>query len=114
VKLVSYRYVILLTVLTLLTSLALASLGKAATPAAPQFLIKDFMFTPMSVTVKAGDTVTWANKDDEPHTVVSDSGLFRSGALDTDETFSFKFDKPGTYHFLCSIHPRMVGTIVVE
>jgi len=76
--------------------------------------MKDFMFTPMSVTVKAGDTVIWANKDDEPHTVVSDNGLFRSAALDTDETFSFKFDKPGTYHFTCSIHPRMVGTIVVE
>jgi plastocyanin len=100
--------------LTVLGSLALASLGRAAPPAAPQFLMKDFMFTPMSVTVKAGDTVTWANQDDEPHTVVSDTGLFRSAALDTDETFSFKFDKPGTYHFTCSIHPRMVGTIVVE
>jgi hypothetical protein len=55
-----------------------------------------------------------ANKDDEPHNVVSDTGLFRSGAVDTDETFSFKFDKPGTYHFTCSIHPRMVETIIVE
>lgn len=52
--------------------------------------------------------------DDEPHTVVSDTGLFRSGALDTKESFSFKFDKPGTYHFTCSIHPAMVGTIVVQ
>jgi plastocyanin len=100
--------------LTVLGSLAIGSLGHAAPPTAPQFLMKDFMFTPMSVTVKAGDTVTWANKDDEPHTVVSDTGLFRSAALDTDETYSFKFDKPGTYHFTCSIHPRMVGTIVVE
>ena len=113
-KTANHRYILLLIALTVLASLALASLGKAATPAAPQFLIKDFMFTPMSVTVKAGDTVTWTNKDDEPHTVVSDNGLFRSAALDTDETFSFKFDKPGTYHFACSIHPRMVGTIVVE
>jgi plastocyanin len=79
-----------------------------------QVLIKDFMFMPMSVTVKAGATVTWANKDEEPHTVVSDSGLFRSGAVDTGETFSFKFEHPGTYHFTCTIHPRMVGTIVVE
>ena len=46
--------------------------------------------------------------------MVSDTGLFRSGAVDTDETFSFKFDKPGTYHFTCSIHPRMVETIIVE
>jgi plastocyanin len=113
VKVASYRHMLVLLGLTALGSFALASLGRAA-PAAPQFLMKDFMFTPMSVTVKAGDTVTWANKDDEPHTVVSDTGLFRSAALDTDETFSFKFDKPGTYHFTCSIHPRMVGTIVVE
>jgi plastocyanin len=54
------------------------------------------------------------NRDEEPHTVTSDTGLFRSGALDTNDTFVFKFDKPGTYHFLCSIHPQMVGTIVVE
>jgi plastocyanin len=46
--------------------------------------------------------------------VVSNDGLFRSGALDTHETFSFRFDKPGTYHFARSIHPQMVGTVVVE
>jgi plastocyanin len=76
--------------------------------------VKDFMFTPTTLTVNAGAEVSWVNKDDEPHTVVSDTGLFRSGALDTDESFSFKFDKPGTYHFTCSIHPRMVGTIIVK
>ena len=79
-----------------------------------QIVIKDFMFAPMDVKIKAGSKVTWVNKDDEPHNVVSDSGLFRSSALDTDENFSFKFDKPGTYRFVCSIHPRMVGTITVE
>ncbi len=88
--------------------------AKAGSPASSQIVIKDFMFTPMSLTVKAGSSVTWTNKDDEPHSVVSDTGLFRSGAVDTDEIFSFKFDKPGTYHFTCSIHPRMVGTIIVE
>ncbi len=77
-------------------------------------MAKDFMFAPTSLEVAAGSTVTWTNKDDEPHSVVSDSGLFRSGALDTNETFSFRFDKPGTYHYACSIHPRMVGTIVVR
>jgi len=76
--------------------------------------VKDFMFMPTTLTVNAGDKVTWVNKDDEPHTVVSDTGMFRSSAMDTDESFSFKFDKPGTYHFTCSIHPRMVGTIVVK
>jgi plastocyanin len=76
--------------------------------------VKDFMFMPTTLTVNAGTEVSWVNKDDEPHTVVSDAGLFRSGALDTNESFSFKFDKPGTYHFTCSIHPRMVGTIIVK
>jgi plastocyanin len=64
--------------------------------------------------VKVGSTVTWTNLDDEPHTVFSDAGLFRSSALDTKDSFSYKFDKAGTYHYLCTIHPRMVGTIVVE
>jgi plastocyanin len=77
-------------------------------------MAKDFMFAPTSLTVPAGSTVTWTNRDEEPHTVVSDIGLFRSGAMDTNESFSFKFDKPGTYHYACSIHPRMVGTILVQ
>jgi plastocyanin len=72
------------------------------------------MFAPVTLTVKAGTVVTWLNKDEEPHTIFSDAGLFRSGAVDTDGTFEFKFEKPGTYHYLCTIHPRMVGTIVVE
>jgi len=62
--------------------------------------------------VKAGSTVTWTNMDEEPHTVVS--GQFRSNALDTKDSFSFKFDKPGTYSFVCTIHPQMVGTIIVQ
>jgi plastocyanin len=91
-----------------------SSIAAAAETEAPQVMVKDFMFTPVSLTVKAGSTVTWVNMDDEPHTVVSNTQLFRSGALDTKETFSFKFSEPGTYHFACSIHPRMVGTIVVQ
>jgi plastocyanin len=79
-----------------------------------QISASNFMFSPMSMTVSAGATVTWTNMDDEPHTVVSDTGLYRSGAMDTNESFSFRFDKPGTYHYTCSIHPRMVGTIVVQ
>ncbi|MBV8340838.1 MAG: cupredoxin family copper-binding protein [Gammaproteobacteria bacterium] len=82
---------------------------------APAIVIaRQFMFAPVSIDVPVGSTVTWTNKDDEPHTVVSDAGLFRSAALDTNESFSFRFDKPGTYRYACSIHPRMVGTIVVR
>jgi len=81
---------------------------------ATKILVKDFTFSPTLMTVKAGYTVTWTNKDDEPHNVTSDTGLFRSGGMDTNDSFSFKFDKPGTYHITCSIHPRMVGTVVVQ
>jgi plastocyanin len=75
-------------------------------------LIKDFSLAPL--TINAGTTVTWVNMDDEPHTVASDAGLFRSGALDTNESFSYRFDKPGTYRIFCTIHPRMVATITVK
>src|SRR5579864_4933353 len=98
-----------------LTAAAMAATWAVAGAAAPTSIeVKDFMFMPTTLIVNAGAEVSWVNKDDEPHTVVSDTGLFRSGALDTDESFSFKFDKPGTYHFTCSIHPRMVGTIIVK
>jgi plastocyanin len=88
-----------------------AAAGSAATI---RINVKEFMFAPLELTVKAGSTVTWTNMDQEPHTVVSDSGLFRSGALDTNESFSYRFESPGTYRYLCTIHPRMMGTVVVE
>jgi plastocyanin len=94
---------------------AMAMMCSVSEGAVPNSIeVKDFMFMPTTLTVTAGDKVTWVNRDDEPHTVVSDTGMFRSSAMDTGESFSFKFDKPGTYHFTCSIHPRMVGTIVVK
>jgi plastocyanin len=77
-------------------------------------MIKDFMFSPMQLTTRVGADVIWVNEDDEPHTVVSDSGLFRSAALDTGKEYTFRFDKPGTYHVFCSMHPQMTATIVVE
>jgi plastocyanin len=76
--------------------------------------IKSFMFMPMSVKITAGSTVTWKNLDEEPHTVTSDIGLFRSGGIDGGGSFAFKFAKPGTYKYNCSIHPQMVGTITVK
>lgn len=98
-----------------LMGLAGGSPAAAGSPATVTVVVaKEFMFAPASLTVEAGSTVTWTNQDDEPHTVVSDSGLFRSGALDTKESFSFRFDQPGTYHYACSIHPRMIGTVVVR
>ncbi len=85
-----------------------------APPAGPSILIKDFMFMPMEFKTRVGVPVTWVNRDDEPHTVVSDTGLFRSGALDTGMSYSFSFDKPGTYRVVCSIHPQMHATVIVE
>jgi amicyanin len=76
--------------------------------------IDDFAFSPPSLTVKAGITVTWRNKDDIPHTVASSTRLFKSGALDTDDSYSFTFNEPGTYQYFCSLHPHMTGKIVVE
>jgi plastocyanin len=95
-------------------SLAVAGCGAVHAAEPIKIGVKGFMFNPVTVTVPAGSQVTWVNLDDEPHTVASDTGLFRSGGLDTNETFSFKFDKPGTYHYTCSIHPKMVGTVVVQ
>jgi plastocyanin len=76
--------------------------------------IKSFMFMPMSVKITAGSTVTWKNLDEEPHTVTSDIGLFRSGGIDGGGSYSFKFAKPGVYKYTCSIHPQMIGTITVQ
>jgi len=109
-----YRTLFTVAAAAVLWLLAAGQPASAAPQDSAQIVIKEFMFAPNTLTIKAGSTVTWTNKDDEPHSVVSDTGLFRSGAKDTDETFSFRFDKPGTYHFTCSIHPKMVGTIIVE
>jgi plastocyanin len=109
-----FRQSLMLVSLTLLWGGAMSIPSAAQTPDQTQIVIKDFMFMPNPLTVKAGSTVTWVNMDDEPHTVVSNTKMYRSGALDTKESFSFKFVEPGTYHFTCSIHPRMVGIIIVQ
>jgi plastocyanin len=90
--------------------------GIAQTMERGAVVIDNFAFGPNGLTVKRGTTVTWTNKDDEPHTVVSadDHPLFKSAALDTDDSFTFTFDKAGTYKYFCSIHPRMQGTITVQ
>jgi plastocyanin len=76
--------------------------------------IDNFSFGPAQLTVPVGTTVTWTNRDDIPHTVVSDEKLFKSNALDTDEKFSYTFAKPGTYPYFCSLHPKMTGKVVVQ
>jgi plastocyanin len=92
-------------------------LAQAQAPAAQAAAISidNFTFNPQSLTVKAGTTVTWTNKDDIPHGIGSANNAFkRSEALDTDNSFSFTFTTPGTYQYFCYIHPHMTGTVVVE
>jgi len=77
--------------------------------------IDNFTFTPPTLTVKAGTTVTWTNKDDIPHAIASATNAFtKSKALDTGDTYAFTFTTPGTYKYFCYLHPRMIGSIVVE
>jgi plastocyanin len=87
--------------------------AKSAGPAA-DVKIDNFSFTPQTITVAPGTTVTWTNRDDIPHTVVSSEGIFKSKVRDTDEKFSYTFTKAGTYGYFCSVHPKMTGTVVVQ
>jgi plastocyanin len=86
----------------------------AAAPATANAKIDNFSFGPGTLTVSVGTTVTWTNRDDIPHTVVSTEGAFKSKVLDTDEKFSFTFSKAGSYPYFCSIHPKMTGKVVVQ
>lgn len=77
--------------------------------------IKDFAFNPQTLTVKSGEKVTWINRDEEPHTIVSVEKQFKkSTALDTDQEFTITAGAPGTYSYFCSVHPKMTGIIIVE
>jgi len=80
----------------------------------PEIKVDNFTFSPETLTVPANSTVIWTNKDDVPHVIASTDGLFRSKGLDTDDHYSFKFTKPGTYNYFCAIHPKMTGKIVVQ
>ena len=95
-------------------AIAVVALAASAQAADVTVKIANFTFTPKQLTVKAGDTVTWVNEDDIPHTVMSKTKLFRSKPLDTDNKFSFTFATQGTFDYFCSLHPMMTGSIVVE
>lgn len=81
-----------------------------------QVKIDKFKFGPATLRVPVGTKVVWTNDDEDPHTVTSaaDPQLLTSPPLDTGQSFSFTFDKPGTYRYFCSIHPHMLGTVIVE
>jgi amicyanin len=97
-----------------LAAVVLPGHAQTAAPASA-VSIDNFTFTPPSLTIKAGTTVTWINKDDIPHGIASSNNAFtKSKALDTDDSYSFTFTTPGTYQYFCYVHPHMTGTIVVQ
>jgi plastocyanin len=110
----------LLTAVVLAGALLLAgpldSTVNAQQPAPAEVKVDNFSFSPVTLTVAVGTTVTWTNHDDIPHTVIStdDPRAFRSKVLDTDEKFTYTFTKAGSFAYFCSIHPKMTGTVVVK
>ncbi|WP_445146386.1 cupredoxin domain-containing protein [Dyella sp. Tek66A03] len=101
-----------------LSPVLLAAAADASSPAKAttyQVEIRNFAFAPRTLTVPAGTRVVWTNRDDEPHVIASAGGAFAgSHALDTSDSYAITFAKPGTYAYYCSIHPMMVGTIIVQ
>jgi plastocyanin len=89
----------------------------ADAPAAPVSVtavnINNFAFVPATLTVHRGDSVTWANHDEEPHTIAAANGSFHSPGMDANATYSYTFNNPGNYDYICGIHPFMHGTVVV-
>ena len=94
---------------------ASAPSAQATAPAAATAVhIANFTFSPATITVKAGTTVTWTNDDDIPHTVRAVDGSFHSKPMDSADSYSFTFVKAGEFHYFCSIHPHMTGIVIVK
>jgi plastocyanin len=108
------RRMVLRAALTAGTTLIMIASARGASAAeAVTVSIDNFTFAPAELSVAPGTTVFWTNHDDIPHTVTSTDGAFKSHALDTDDSFSFTFQKAGSYQYFCSLHPHMVGMIKV-
>ncbi|MFC9549740.1 cupredoxin family copper-binding protein [Rhodococcus sp. NPDC056960] len=99
--------------MTDMTGMTAPAQAPAAPAAANAVDIDNFAFAPAALTVPVGATVTWTNKDEEPHTVASGDGSFHSPGMGTDATYSFTFNKAGSFDYICSIHPFMHATVVV-
>ncbi len=97
-----------------ITDVPLEEEMKTAGAGGQQVVVDNFSFAPAMTAVPAGSTITWTNRDDVPHNIVSTEQQFKSPVLDTDERFSHTFDAPGTYTYYCSIHPKMTGQVVVS
>ncbi len=118
------KYLALIIILTLVVPLFFACTSSttpatnpaktAPAPSGNAVTMSNFAFSPATLTVKAGTTVTWTNKDSATHTATSDTGAFDSGNLSKGATFSYTFNTSGTFAYHCTIHPSMKGTIIVE
>jgi amicyanin len=93
---------------------ALLAFGAVAAQEENVVTIDNFTFTAPELTIAAGTTVKWVNHDDIPHNVVNKDKLFRSKALDTDDSYSFTFASAGTFDYFCGLHPKMLGKIIVK
>jgi plastocyanin len=93
--------------------------GNTPAPGTGQVTIASFQFSPASITIAKGATITWTNNDVVAHTVTSGvpslpDGLFNSGSLAPAKTYSFTFETAGTFHYYCGIHSSMTGTVFVQ
>jgi len=96
----------------ILTAFALA--GHRAIAADAVIAIDNFTFSPNPLSVARGTTVGWTNRDDIPHAIYCPALGLRSQPLETNDTFRHRFDRTGTFDYICSIHPNMRGRIVVS
>ncbi|WP_250868904.1 cupredoxin domain-containing protein [Methanococcoides seepicolus] len=79
-----------------------------------EVMIEDFKFAPKEIRISVGDTIKWTNLDSAPHTATDNNNNFDSGTLAKGESFSMTFEEAGTYDYICTIHPYMKGTVIVE
>ena len=92
----------------------LMAYGAIAAQEPNEVTIDNFTFGPQELTVAVGTTVKWVNHDDIPHNVINKDKVFRSKALDTDDSYSFTFASAGTFDYFCGLHPHMQGKIIVK
>ncbi len=99
---------------TTASTTAASTTAASTTAATTSVTIESFLFNPASLTIKAGETVTWTNKDSVAHTITEDKGIFDSGSVNSGATYSFTFKTAGTFTYHCAIHPSMTGKIIVQ
>jgi plastocyanin len=88
--------------------------GGSGGPGANEVFIQGMAFNPSSITVAAGTTIKWTNKDAVSHTVTSSTALFNSGSIGPNGTYTFTFATAGNYAYYCTIHPSMTASVTVN